>query len=702
MAKDPVCGMYVDEEKAPFKVTKGDITYYFCSKNCLNTFLRPEKAFKQLKIMTMFAFGLGIPIVILEYFYQINWLFPNYVWLFLLATPIQFGAGWGFYVGMKDAIKSKQANMDTLIAIGTTAAWLYSTIYTFQYLGWIPTIFPKVTTSGTEVYFTESSLIIGFILLGKVMEHLVKGRASEAVRKLLDLQPKMARVIRGEKEVEIPVEEVKVGDIIIVKPGERIPVDGVVIEGFSYVDQSALTGESIPVEKKIGDEVFGATINKNGLLKIKATKVGADTTLSQIVKMVEEAIVSKMPVQRLADVVSSYFVPLVVLIAIGSFIFWYYVAKLPFGLALTTLIAVLIIACPCALGIATPAAIMIGAGKGAQNGILIKGGEYLERAHKIDTIVFDKTGTLTKGEPSLIDVIPLENLNEEEALRFAAIAEKGSEHPIGDAIIKGAKMKNIDIPDPESFEAIPGHGIKAYYQGNEILIGNRKLMAINNIDISNIENILTKLENEGKTVIIMAVNKKLGAVFTVADTLKEEAEQTVKTLQKMGIEVIMLTGDNKRTANAIAKKLGIKRVLAEVLPNDKANVIKELKKEGKIVAMVGDGINDAPALAAADIGIAIGSGTDIAKETGGIILIKNDLKDVIIAIQLSKKTVRKIKENLFWAFFYNIVLIPVAAGILYPFTGIMLNPIYAAIAMATSSITVVTNSMTLNRYKPSF
>lgn len=702
MAKDPVCGMYVDEEKAPFKVTKGDITYYFCSKNCLNTFLRPEKAFRQLKIMTVFAFSLGIPIIIFEYFYQINWLFPNYVWLFLLATPVQFGAGWGFYVGMKDAIKSKQANMDTLIAIGTTAAWLYSTIYTFQSLGWIPAIFPKVTEGTTEVYFTESSLIIGFILLGKVMEHLVKGRASEAIRKLLDLQPKMARVIRDEKEIMIPVEKVKVGDILIVKPGERIPVDGVVIEGFSYVDQSALTGESIPVEKKVGDEVFGATINKNGLLKIKATKVGADTTLSQIVKMVEEAIVSKMPAQRLADVVSSYFVPLVVLIAVGSFVYWYYIAKLPFGLALTTLIAVLIIACPCALGIATPAAIMIGAGKGAQNGILIKGGEHLERTYKIDTIVFDKTGTLTKGEPSLIDIIPIGNLNEEEALKFAAIAEKGSEHPIGDAIVKGAKIKNIDIPDPESFESIPGHGIKAYYQGNEILIGNRKLMAINGIDVNNIEEKLTNLENEGKTVIIMAINKKLEAIFTVADTLKEEAEQTVKVLQKMGIEVIMLTGDNKRTANAIAKKLGIKRVLAEVLPNDKANVIKELKKEGRTVAMVGDGINDAPALATADVGIAIGSGTDIAKETGGIILIKNDLRDVVVAIQLSKKTVRKIKENLFWAFFYNIALIPVAAGVLYPFFGIMLNPVYAAIAMATSSITVVTNSMTLNRYKPSF
>ena len=688
MAKDPVCGMYVDERKAPFKVTRGDITYYFCSKNCLETFLRPEKAFKQLKIMTAFALGLGSLIVIFEYFYQINWLFPNYVWLFLLATPIQFGAGWGFYVGMKDAIKSKQANMDTLIAIGTTAAWLYSTIYTFQYLGWIPTIFPRVTTGGTEVYFTESSLIIGFILLGKVMEHLVKGRASEAIRKLLDLQPKMARVIRNGSEIEIPVEQVETGDVIIVKPGERIPVDGIVIEGFSYVDQSALTGESIPVEKKVGDEVFGATINKNGLLKIKATKVGADTTLSQIVKMVEEAIVSKMPVQRLADIVSSYFVPAVVVIAISSFIFWYYVVGLPFGLALTTLIAVLIIACPCALGIATPAAIMIGASKGAQNGILIKGGEYLERTHKIDTIVFDKTGTLTKGEPSLIDIISLGDLNENEVLKLAAIAEKGSEHPISDAIVKGAKIRNIDIPDPESFEAIPGHGIKAHYQGTEILIGNKKLMMLNGIDMSSIEGILAKLENEGKTVIIMAVNKKLEAIFTVADTLKEDAEQTIRILQKMGIEVIMLTGDNRRTAQAIAKKLGIRRVLAEVLPNEKANVIKELKKEGKVVAMVGDGINDAPALAAADVGIAIGSGTDIAKETGGIILIKNDLRDVVLAIQLSKKTVR--------------ALIPVAAGILYPFFGIMLNPIYAAIAMATSSITVVTNSMTLNRYKPSF
>ncbi|MEM3832292.1 MAG: heavy metal translocating P-type ATPase [Thermoprotei archaeon] len=701
MAKDPVCGMYVDENKTPFKVERRGVTYYFCSQNCLDVFLRPEKELKYLKMMTIFALVIGGLVAFLEYVYPINWILPNYLWLFILATPVQFIAGWKFYLGTRDAIKAKQANMDSLIAIGTTAAWLYSTIYTFQSLKWIPGILPKVTGGGPEVYFTEGGLIIGFILLGKTMEHIVKGRASEAIRKLLDLQPKMARILKNGMEVEVPVENVTVGDILVVKPGEKIPVDGIIIDGYSSVDQSIVTGESIPVEKSVGDEVIGASINKTGVLKIKATKVGSETTLAQIVKMVEEAIVSKTPIQRLADIVSSYFVPAVIAIAIVAFALWYFIFGLPLGLALTIMIAVLIIACPCALGIATPAAIMIGASKGAQHGILIKSGEYLEKACKINTIVFDKTGTLTKGQPSVTDVIAFNGFKEREVLEFAAIAEKGSEHPLGEAIAKYADERGINPEYPETFEAIPGCGIKAFYRGNEILLGNRKLMMDFGVNVEIIEEMLKNLENEGKTTMILAIDRKISGMIAVSDTLKEHTIEAINELKKMGIEVIMLTGDNERTAHAIAKKLGIQRVLAEVLPGEKAKVIKKLKDEGKIVAMVGDGINDAPALAAADVGIAIGSGTDIAKETGGIILIKDDIRDVVMAIELSKITIRKIKENLFWAFFYNIALIPVAAGALYPVLRLLLNPIFAAIAMALSSITVVSNSLLLNTYKPS-
>jgi Cu+-exporting ATPase len=702
MAKDIVCGMYVDENKTPFHTERRGTMYYFCSDNCLQEFLAPEKEFKYLKRVTAFSLILGTITAILEYVFPIslNSILPNYFILFLLATPVQFYAGWKFYKGTRDAIRAKQANMDSLIATGTTAAWAYSAIFTFQTMGLLPQIFPRVVTGGPEVYFTESGLIIGFILLGKLMEHIVKGRASEAIRKLLDLQPRMAKVLKDSQEVEVPVEQVQIDDLIIVRPGERIPVDGIVEEGYSSVDQSVVTGESIPVEKKIGDEVIGASMNKTGLLKVKATKVGEDTTLSQIVKMVEEAIVSKTPIQRLADKISSYFVPVVVTVAVGSFIMWNSVFGLPFGLAFTTLIAVLIVACPCALGIATPAALMIGASKGAESGVLIKSGEYLEKAHKLKSVVFDKTGTLTRGEPSLTNVIAFNGFKESEVLRLAGVTEKGSEHPLGEAIVRGARQQGLDLPDAESFEAIPGHGVKATYGGRTILLGNRKLMRTNNLPVDAIGNEMVKLEEDGKTAMIIAIDDKLAGIVAVADTLKKESFEAVQQLQQMDIEVIMLTGDNKRTADAIAKKLGIKRVLAEVLPGDKAKVVSELKKEGKLVAMVGDGINDAPALAASDVGVAIGSGTDVAKETGGIVLIKDDVRDVVLAIELSKKTVRKIKENLFWAFIYNIALIPIAAGALFPSMGILLNPIYAAIAMATSSVTVVTNSMMMRRYKP--
>jgi len=697
MAKDPVCGMYVDEKKAKLSTEQEGLTYYFCSENCLKEFLRPQAEMRKLKYVAAFSIALGALTLLFEYFYPVRpFGISNYILLFLLATPVQFVGGWRFYKGTLDAIKARQANMDSLIAIGTSAAWLYSTIFTFQGIFW-PRIFPSVTTGGPEVYFTESGLIIGFILLGRYMEHLVKGRASNAIRRLVDLQPKMAKVVREGNETEIPVEEVKVGDIVVIRPGEKIPVDGIIMDGSSAIDQSMITGESIPVDRKKGDEVIGATINKSGLLRIKTTKVGSDTALSQIVMMVQEAIAQRAPMQRLADVVSSYFVPAVVVISIVSFLFWYYVAGLPFAAALTTLIAVLIIACPCALGIATPAAIMIGAGKGAQNGILIKSGEYLEKARKINTIVFDKTGTLTKGEPEVTDIIVTNS--KENILLYAATAESGSEHPLGQAIVKHAKAKNIRIGEPKNFKAIAGHGISASYRGKKVLLGNRKLMTKNRIDTERVEKNVQKLEEDGKTVMFIAINKKLAGLIAVADTLKENSSEAVKKLELMGIDVIMITGDNPRTANAISKKVEIKRVLAEVLPQDKAKEIKKLQKEGRIVAMVGDGINDAPALAQADVGIAIGAGTDIAKETGGIVLIKNDLRDVVGAIKLSKKTVRKMKENLFWAFVYNVALIPVAAGMLYPFSGIMLNPIYAAIAMALSSITVVTNSLLLAKYR---
>ena len=699
MAKDIVCGMYVDEEKTKFKAKQDGIEYFFCSQNCLNDFLKPHVEKKNLRNITIFSLILGSITAVLEYIYKISAFgISNHIILFLLATPVQFIGGWRFYKGTRDALRSRQANMDSLIAIGTSAAWFYSTIVAFQGILW-PMIFPPAASGEHAVYFTESGLIIGFILLGKYMEHIVGGKASQAIRKLLDLQPKLAIVVKGGKEEKMPVEKIGVGDVIIIKPGEAIPVDGKIISGSSAIDESAITGESIPAEKKVGDEVIGATINKSGLLKIKATKVGSQTTLAQIVKMVQEAILSRAPMQRLADQISAYFVPVIIITAILSFSFWYFVAGMPFSMALAILIAVLIIACPCALGIATPAAIMIGASKGAEYGILIKSGEYLERAKKVNAIIFDKTGTLTKGEPKATDYIGF-GVKNSEVLRIGAIVERGSEHPIAEAIIKKAAELQIRIPELKKYKTIPGKGIKATYLRKTALVGNRLFMQENKISLKKAEDTIQLLENHGKTVVIVAYDKKPIGVIAVADTLKETSKSAVSSLRRMGIDVWMITGDNERTAKAIAKEAGIENVMAHVLPQDKAKKVKELQQSGKVVSAVGDGINDAPMLAAADVGIAIGAGTDIAKETGGIVLIRNDLRDVATAIDLSKKTVRKMKENLFWAFVYNIALIPVAAGILYPSFGILLNPIYAAIAMASSSLTVVTNSMLLNRYKP--
>ena len=586
--------------------------------------------------------------------------------------------------------------MDTLIAIGTTAAYIFSVLVVF-----LPSLL------GDKLYFDTSAIIITLILLGKYFEALTKGKASEAIRKLIGLQARTAIVIRGGKEQEIPIEELQIDDVFIVKPGQKIATDGIVVSGDSHVDESMITGESMPASKKEKDKVIGATINKSGMLKVKATKVGSDTMLAQIIKLVEDAQGSKAPIQRLADKVSSIFVPIVILIAILSFLFWYFISpsfmeiNAPFLFSFTIFVAVLIIACPCALGLATPTAIMVGTGKGAENGILIKNAEALETAHKLTTIVFDKTGTLTKGKPEVTDIVVLEKkYAENDVLRFAAIAEKGSQHPLADAIVNNAKSKKIVINEPDKFEAIHGKGAVAKYKNHEILIGNDKLMQQHKIKISDdVDSKISRLEEQGKTTVILGLDKSVIGLIAIADTLKENSKEAVEELHKLGKEVVMITGDNERTAKAIASQVGIDKVIAEVLPQDKESEIKKLQKGGKVVAMVGDGINDAPALAASDVGIAIGAGTDIAIETGSIILIKNDLRDAVTAIKLSSYTIKKIKQNLFWAFFYNVAGIPIAAGILYPFTGFLLNPIVAGAAMAFSSVSVVSNSLLMRTWK---
>jgi Cu+-exporting ATPase len=712
MAKDPVCGMFVEEKPYSIRYSKDGREYYFCSNQCLDEFTQPEKELKKLKMYVAISIALTIPIVI----FSLPHMFPtqfgalfsmdvmhysNYIML-ALATPLQFWIGWRFYRGLWDGIKARASNMDTLIATGTTAAYLYSATVTVA-----PAYFPF-----ESVYFETAAIIITLILIGRLLETRTKEKASDAVRKLLDLQPKMAKVIRkGGIEEEVPIEQVQEGEVVAIRPGERIPTDGIVIEGSSSIDESAVTGESIPVDKKKEDEVIGATINKSGLLKVKATKVGQDTVLSQIITLVEEARTGKAQIQRLVDQVAKYFVPAVLAIAVGVGLGWYFIGDIGVTFSLLAFVSVIIIACPCALGIATPAALMMGAGKGAENGILFKGGEHLEIAKKVKTIVFDKTGTLTKGKPSVTDVIDLsdEIIGENELLRLAAIAEAGSEHPLGQAVVNNAKEKGIAVvSNPDSFEAVSGHGLKATYADHVVLIGNRKLMDDNYIPVTeSIDNTLKQLEIQGKTATLVAIDNKLSGIIALADTIKENAKEAIDILTKsMGIEVIMLTGDNERTAKAVASKLGISRVIAQVLPQQKEQIISKLKdEEKKVVAMVGDGINDAPALARADLGIAIGSGTDVAKETGGIILIKDDLRDVVTALDLGRKTVSKIKQNLFWAFAYNTGLIPIAGGILVPFMGVGIFgwlPMLAGLAMAMSSVTVVGNSILLGRYKPRF
>jgi P-type Cu+ transporter len=712
MAKDPVCGMYVEERPDSIRYTLKGKEYFFCSTQCLNEYREPEKELKKLKIHVAVSIALTIPIIFLSLPHmlpaQFGELLPmtlkhNSSYIMLgLATPLQFWVGWRFYRGFWDGIKAKASNMDTLIAIGTSAAYLYSLAVTLA-----PNSFPF-----KSVYFETSAVIITLILIGRLLETRTKERASEAVMKLLDLRPRTAKVLRSgknspgqvyEEEVEIPVEEIKVGDILVVRPGESIPTDGIITDGSSTLDESAITGESIPIDKSTGDEVIGGTINKTGLLKIKAIKIGQDTVLSQIVKLVEEARTGKAQMQRLVDQVAKYFVPAIVIIALGVGLGWYFIGGIGFTYSLLAFVSVMIIACPCALGIATPAALMMGSGKAAEFGVLFKGGEYLEIASKVNTIVFDKTGTLTEGRPSVTDVYDISGIGQEELLRLAAIAESGSEHPLGQAVVREAKKGNI-IPNPKSSEAIPGQGLRAEYEGHVVLIGTRKLMSEHAIPVPEVvEAKLREFENVGKTAVLVSIDSKLSGIISIADTTKEGAKEAIEALKLMGKEVIMLTGDNERTAKYIGSRIGIDGVIAQVLPQQKEEVISKLKSEGRKVAMVGDGINDAPALATADLGVAIGSGTDVAKETGGIVLIKDDVRDVVTALELGKRTVAKIKQNLFWAFAYNTGLIPIAGGALVPFLGVGIFgwlPMLAAVAMAMSSVTVVGNSILLGRYKP--
>jgi Cu+-exporting ATPase len=665
--------------------------------------LRKEKEIRILWTKFIVSAVFSVPLLYIAMGAMLGWplpkaldpmdfpLFYALVQIFLVIPVII--AGYRFYtVGFK-AIFHRSPNMDSLIAMGTSAAALYSLYSTYRIsIGDFMYV--------EDLYFETAGVIITLILLGKSLEAVSKGRTSEAIKKLMGLTPKTAIIFQDDKEIEIPIEEVEVNDIIIVKPGSKIPVDGEVVDGLTAIDESMLTGESIPVEKKPGDKVFAASINKTGSIRFKATKVGSDTALAQIIKLVEDAQGSKAPIAQMADIVSGYFVPIVFIIATLSALAWYFIGGETAVFALTIFIAVLVIACPCALGLATPTAIMVGTGKGAEYGVLIKGGEALESTHKIQTIVFDKTGTITEGRPEVTDIVTTGIIEKNKLLQIAASAEKGSEHPLGEAIVRGAEKDNLEILKVLKFNAIPGYGIEVEIEGNMVLLGNRKLMVERNISLSELESESDRLATEGKTPMYAAIDNQLAGIIAVADIVKESSARAIKKLHDMGIEVAMITGDNRKTAEAIAKQVGIDRVLAEVLPQDKANEVKKLQAEGKKVAMVGDGINDAPALAQADIGIAIGSGTDVAMESADIVLMRSDLMDVPTAIQLSKSTIRNIKQNLFWAFGYNVAGIPIAAGLLHIFGGPLLNPILAAAAMSLSSVSVLTNALRLKGFKP--
>lgn len=640
------------------------------------------------KLIVAWVFGGILSMMVYGWLIGLNFENPYVTWIqFMLATPVIIYSGKQMFLAAIRALRNKILNMDVMYSMGVGSAYMASVLTTLNILP------PDYN------FYEASVLLLAFLLLGRYLENIAKGRTSEAIKKLMGLQPKKATVIRDGKEIEIPIIQVKVGDIVIVKPGERIPVDGIVIEGESYVDESMITGEPLPNLKKKGDEVIGGTINKNSVLKIEARRVGRDTVLAQIIKLVEEAQSTRPPIQRVADKIITYFIPVVLLVALTSFIYWFFIDKQPLLFAFVTLISVLVIACPCAFGLATPTALTVGMGKGAEMGILIKNGEVLEIARKATIVLFDKTGTLTKGKPEVTDVIAL-NFDEKELLSLVASAEKRSEHPLGEAIVRKAQELGLEIKEPQSFETITGMGIMAVVDGKEILVGNRKLFLERGYSIEEVEHILHELEDFAKTTIIVAVDGNIVGIIGIADTIKKYAKEVVEELHRMGKKVGIITGDNRRTAKAIAKQLNVDYVLAEVLPQDKANEVKNLQETGEIVIFVGDGINDAPALAQADIGIAVSSGTDIAMESGEIILMRNDLRDVVKAIKLSQKTLSKIKQNFFWAMIYNLILIPIAAGALYPTLGILFRPEWAAGAMAASSVTVVSNSLLLKRYNP--
>lgn len=663
------------------------------------------REYSRLMKMFWFAAIISVPVLLFAY--------PQYVplirdlsmetirWSWVLSAiatlPVLFYSGYDFFTGAWAAFKHRSANMNTLIALGTGAAWLYSTFAVA-----FPSVFPEGTS---EPFYDVVAVVIALVVLGQALELRAKGQSSSAIKKLLGLQAKTARVIRDGKEMDLPVEEVLVGDVIQVRPGEKIPVDGVIVEGSSAVDESMLTGESLPASKKMGDEVIGATINKTGAFKFRTTKVGKDTALAQIVKMVQDAQNSKAPIARLADTVSGYFVPIVMILAVWTFVIWFVIGPQPqLVYALVTSVTVLIIACPCALGLATPMSLMVGIGKGAENGILIRSGEALQTARAIQIVVLDKTGTITKGKPELTDVILANEAtgNSHQMLRLAASVEKVSEHPLAQAIVEGAQARKLELAEVKDFEAIPGHGVSAKVEGRSILIGNLKLMNREKITLGSLEEKSKSLADDGKTPMFIALDGNAAGIIAVADTVKEDSAEAIKALQGMGIEVVMITGDNRRTAEAIARKVGITRVLAEVLPEDKANNIQQLQAEGKKVAMVGDGINDAPALAQADVGLAIGTGTDVAIEASDITLIKGSLKGVVTAIEVSRATMTNIYQNLVGAFFYNVLGIPVAMGVLFPLFSLLLSPLIAGAAMAFSSVTVVGNANRLRGFKPKF
>ena len=687
MATDPVCGMYVDEKSSKLVWEREGRRYYFCSSSCKIQFEKPEKELRDIRISLFVAWPLTAIVILLSYLLRLS--YGGYL-MFVLASVVQFYSGKRFYAGIADAIRNRSSNMDTLIAIGTSAAWAYSTIVVF-----FPSAFPS-----NGVYFDTSTIIISLILTGTYMQRLAETKASGAISALIKLQPKVAHVVSGRTVTDVPVAEVRKGDLILVRPGDYIPTDSVVVRGYSSIDESMITGESVPVSKKPGDAVIGGTINSSNALTVKATKVGEDTALSQIIKIVQDAASSKVPIQKLVDRIASYFVPVVVLIGVASSLLWY-LAGVGANISVLIFVSVLIIACPCALGIATPAALLVSSGKAAKSGILVKSGESMQTASKVDTVVLDKTGTLTEGRPKVTDILPLRGHSKNRVLRVAAIAEMNSEHVLGKAIVDMARANGIGVQFPRSFSYRHGSGITALLKsGERVSVGNIDMLSRN--DAIAIKDRLEGLESQGKTVLIVRIDGRISGLIALADRVKRDSKKAIESMKASGIGVWLITGDNERVANAVAKDLGIENVIARAKPKDKMKKISELQENGGVVAMIGDGVNDAPALTKADLGIAIGAGTEVAIQAGSIVLIRNSVYDAFVALRLGKRTMNKIKQNLFWAFGYNIVLIPIAAGALIPVFSVSIYnvlPMLSAVAMAFSSFTVVSNSLLLARFK---